>query len=474
MSKLTEWFKDINTMKVPVGEPGAMAQPTVDSSGRPVVHFEPDVVKYLRLAGGGPTAFGEIYRTQPNVRICVNFLARNIAQLGIKGTYKSPGKDDLPAPDHPLIKLLLRPNQRTHRFAFMRDTVSDVCIYDDAFWLKRYVGNRKALFRIPPVYVTLKGGSVLEGPGIYQVDMQNGKGPIDFKPDEIVHFHGYNAHENRFGSSPLEALRGMLNEESAATTSRESYFINGARIPGVIKRPAPESGEDDWSDTARERFLRDWRNNFAGSNNAGYTPILEDGMDFKETAFSPKDSEFIEGREWGLDITATMYNIPLAVLSRKGTSTFASQKEFRKQLYVDTLGPWNAGLEGDIYVQLVPDFGDESLVVEFNIEEKLQGDFEQQAEAFRNAGQVPFMSVNEMRRLRGLPSIEDEDFDVPARPANYRYATDPEEAAAAADEPGASITQLAPAALDDPEAPPVNALDPEEFEEIDAAMEAMR
>ena len=321
--------------------------------------------------------------------------------------------------------------------------------------------------------MTLKGGSVLEGPGIYQVDMQNGKGPIDFKPSEIVHFHGYSAHENRFGTSPLDALRGMLNEESAATTSRESYFVNGARIPGVILRP-PEPEGEEWSDTARTRFLNDWRNNFAGSENAGYTPILEDGMDFKETAFSPKDSEFIEGREWGLDITATMFNIPLAVLSRKGTSTFASQKEFRKQLYVDTLGPWNAGLEGDIYVQLVPDFGDETLFVEFNIEEKLQGDFEQQAEAFKNAGQVPFMAVNEMRRLRGLPPIDDEDFDIPARPLNYRYATDPEEAPAGADQPGASITQLAPAALDDPEAPPVNALDPEEFEEIDAAMEAMR
>lgn len=471
MSKLSDWWKDVSTQKT--GEMSAMAQPTVDSSGRPVVHFDPQTVRYLRLAGGGPTAFGQIYRVQPNVRICVNFLAKNIAQLGIKGSYHLENGEQMPAGNHPLVKLLQKPNQRTHRFAFIRDTVSDLAIYDDAFWMKRYVGQRKALFRIPPVYVTLKGGSILEGPAVYQIDMQNGKGPIDFKPAEIVHFHGYNAHENRYGTSPIEALRGMLNEEEAATVSREAYFTDGARIPGIIERPAEPEGEE-WSDTARKRFLTDWRNNFGGSAKAGSTPILEDGMTYKETAFSPKDSEFIAGREWSLDLCATAYNIPLAVLSRKGTSTFASQKEFRKQLYVDTLGPWNAALEGDMWVQLVPDFGDETLYLEFNIEEKLQGDFEQQSEAFRNAGQVPFMTVNEMRRMRGLPPIDDEDFEVPARPANYRYASDPEDAAAAADEPGASITQLAPAALDDPERTPVNALDPEEFEEIDAAMEALR
>lgn len=473
MSKLTEWWKDISTQKTP-DQIGAMAQPTVDSSGRPVVHFEPEVVRNIRLAGG-PSSYGEIYRRQPNVRICVNFLSRNIGQLGIKGTYKKPGKDDLPAPNHPLVKLLRKPNRRTHRFAFIRDTVSDIAVYDDGFWLKIFVGNNRALFRIPPVYVTLKGGNILEGPAVYQVDLQNGKGPVDYTPDQIVHFHGYNAHDNRFGSSPLEALRSMLEEDDASTIARRSYFRSGARIPGVIERPRPESGEEDWSDTARERFLADWRNNFGGSANAGFTPLLEDDMKFKETAFSPKDSEFIAGRDWGLDLCATAYQIPLAVLSRKGTSTFASQKEFRKQLYVDTLGPWNSGLEGDIWVQLVPDFGDETLFVEFNIEEKLQGDFEQQAEAFRNAGQVPFMAVNEMRRMRGLPPIDDEDFDVPARPANYRYESDVDlaEEAAIQEENVATVTQLDPAALD-PEREPTNALDEGEIEELDAAMEAMR
>lgn len=95
-------------------------------------------------------------------------------------------------------------------------------------------------------------------------------------------------------------------------------------------------------------------------------------------------------------------------------------------VYVDTLGPRMALLEKTINTDLVPVFRDPTLFVEFNIEEKLQGDFESTALAMRAAGQVPYMSVNDMRRMRNLPPIDEEWADLPAKPKNYTYEGDPE------------------------------------------------
>lgn len=405
----------------------AMAQPAFDGNGVPVVHFNPQVVAMVRLAGG-PHALAEVWRSQWTVRICVNFLARNIAPLNIKVLIRDPATGESEQDRlHPMNRLLQRPNPRTSRYELIRDTVTDLGIYDTAFWLKRYaLGNNRQLFRVPVEYCTPRGGDIITGVDHWDIDVHNGQGPFEVAPEDIVVFKGYDPMDTRVGSSVLESLRYVLNEEVAASRYREGFWRNSAGRDGVIERPPAEtSGE--WDEAAKQRFQADWSNRHTGARGAGTTPILEDGMRWREASFSPKDAEFILGREWSLDTAATAYNIPLAMLSRKGSATFASLKEFRKMLYVDTLGPWNAQLESAIWLQLVPDFGNQAtLGVEFNIDEKLQGDFESQAEGLRAAGHVPYMGVNDMRKVRGLPALPGEEWDKPAKPANYEYEGDPD------------------------------------------------
>lgn len=410
-------------------------------TGMPIIEFTPAITQMLRLDGFG-WSLGELYRTQPAVRICVRFLASNIAHLKLKSYRRTAETPDL-LRDHPLPLLLEKPNLRTSGFDLIYGTVSDMAIYDTAYWLKVYSGNAKSLYRIPPAYVAPKGGNILTGPAYYVI--QVGSGIKNVTPDQVVDFKGYNAIDTRIGSSPLEALRAVLLEEVAASAHRAGFWRNAARRDGVIERPAAPAAPA-WDDTARARFREDWQNRTAGSQNAGITPILEDGMKWNPDSFSPKDSEFIAGREFAIDTVATTYSIPLALLSRKGTSTFASLQEFHKMLYVDVLGPWNARIERALWLQLLPDFADPDLYVEFNIEEKLQGDFAEQAAAARNSVQVPYESVNGYRAKRGLPAVGDptdpaNPYNSPARPANYTYG-DQQPAPPAA--PGIPVQQQLP------------------------------
>lgn len=398
---------------------GAVGTGRTDGNGVPIIEFSPQMVEALKLAEGFHN-YGSVYRTSAPVRICVDFLARNIAQLGLK-TYRQVDDRQVPERGHQVSKVLRRPNPRTTRFQLIRGTVSDVAIYDNAYWLKKSAGRSsdrdKLLYRIPSWAVQPKDGNWMTGPDYYRVN--TGGGTADFGPDEIVHFQGYNPIDMRVGVSMLLAMQSVLNEDAEASDHRANFWRNAARQDGVIERPAEAP---KWKPGARERFLTAWRNAYSGKHQAGRTGLLEDGMHFNARSFSPKDSEFIEGREFTLDTVATAYGIPLAVLSRKNTATFASMKEFRTMLYVDCFGPWNAMIEQQIWLQLLPDFEDtDELFVEFNIDEKLQGDFEGQVQALRNGVQVPYISPNIALKLLGLEPIDDPRYDLPARPQNFTY-----------------------------------------------------
>ena len=59
--------------------------------------------------------------------------------------------------------------------------------------------------------------------------------------------------------------------------------------------------------------------------------------------------------------------------------------------------------------------------VEFNLEEKLRGNFEEQAAMQTAAAGGPWMTINEVRAMRNLPAIEGGDDLI--RPLNVTTAT---------------------------------------------------
>ena len=422
----------------------ALSRPTAgpfsgtDGHGTPVVQFSPGAVESVRLFSES-ASLGALYGKHWAVQTVVNYLAWNIAQLNVKVYRRGPDGEREPAQDSPLAVLLNRPNDHTSRFDLIRGTVSDLAIYDNAYWLKRFIGNARQLFRIPPEFVQIVGGDIIRGPGAYRIDANNGNGAAEFKPSEVVHIHGFNALDTRVGYSPLVSLKSLLAEEFQASRHRAGYWANAARREGIIERPLDAPILDE---VGMKRLREGMSGEDAGAANAGKTKVIEEGGHWVDSSFSPRDSEFIPGRQFVFDTVATAYNIPLALLSRSSTPTFASMKEFHKALYVDVLGPWNAMIEQALWLQLIPDFNEDGLYVEMNIEEKLQGDFESQADALRSHVQVPDTSVNDALRIQnrepyGDPNDPANPFNWPAKPSNYTYQ---------GEEPAPAVQQAFPAA----------------------------
>jgi HK97 family phage portal protein len=364
----------------------------------------------VRLSPHLALTYAAIWRSQPAVRTVVGFLARNVAQLGIGVFERVSDTDRSKLSGHPLAVLLERPFPGTkwNRYRLINALMHDLCIYDEAYWLKLKTPDStgRGLWPLRPWQVNAQGPT-WGLPTAYKVGSK-----LEVNPDQMVAFWGYNPDDARNGCSPIETLRQILAEEASATTFREQMWRNGTRASGYIQRPkdAPR-----WSDDARTRFKAGWQAQYTGDGpQTGGTPILEDGMEFVPAGVTPRDAQYVESRKLTREEVATAYHVPPVLVGLLGEgATFSNVRELHKVLYQDTLPPWLEWITQDIETQLLPDLdpgvATGKVYVEFTLEAKLRGSFEEQAGALMAATGAPWMTRAEARARMNLPELDGAD-----------------------------------------------------------------
>ena len=352
--------------------------------------------------------YGLMFATDPNLRIPISFLAGNVAQLGIHVFRRISDTDRVRLADHQLAQWLAKPNPGTTTYRLIEALLGDLGVYQNAYWLKvRYDDDTGAravgLLRLPPEQMWIQGGLL---PSAYVWRSTTTGAELTFAPSEIVAFGGYNPLDPLMGLSHMTTLDRVIREDAAASAHREYYWRNASRHEGVIERPKDSA---KWTPTQKQSFREQWQQRFAGSGNSGSIAVLEDGMSFKPVAFSPKDSEFIQGGKLRREVTAAEYNVPQPSVGILDHATFSNIREQHKQLYQDSLGPTLEMITQEIERQLLIECTDqENIYIEFNIAAKLQGSFEEQANAIRLLVGRPIMTPNEARARLNLPGIKDD------------------------------------------------------------------
>ena len=315
---------------------------------------------------GASASYGAIYRSQPHVRTVVDFLASQMAQLGLHVYRRISDTDRVRVHQHPLARLLRQPNPSTTRYMWVNELVQDWCIYGNAYSVKLRRPNRLELYRVLPTAMTPVGDLV---PRAYVWTLPDGH-TLTLPASEVVHLREYNPEDPIVGLSRLETLRKLLDEQTAALTYMHWFWSNGAKLAGWISRPkdAPR-----WNEQQRKQFGDEWRG-FQGPQNAGKTAVLEDGMAFNPVTATARDSELTAARKLTREEVAAAFHVPPAMLGIMEAQGYGSIREQHKALYQDTLGPVVALIEGEIERQLLVEFSDtEDIYVQANINEKLQG-----------------------------------------------------------------------------------------------------
>lgn len=351
-----------------------------------------------------------LWRSQPHLRTVVSFLARNVAQLGLHAFERDGETDRVRDRTSLLARTLVQPDAQMTAYDLIYALVGDLLLYDRAYW---YVGpssdttrSGTMLRRLPPSWIepVERDAYTVQS---YRASLGNRS--VEIPAEQVLAFTGYSPTDPLRGSPTVESLRDVLREQVEAARYRRQVWRRGGRVSAVLQRPA---GAPPWSDNARERFREDWYAKYTGRGaRAGGTPILEDGMTLNRIDFNAQEQQFVEAAKLSLVTVAAAFHVNPTMIGQNDSANYSNVREFRRMLYGDTLGPMLAQIESRLNAFLLPMLGmdADAHYVEFNIAEKLQGSFEEQAAVMQTLVGAPIMTRNEGRARFNLPQVNDAD-----------------------------------------------------------------
>ena len=353
-----------------------------------------------------------LYNEQPALRSVVSFIADNIAQLPLK-VYTREGENDRRRDRAtPTALLIDRPNANATTHEVVRALVSDVELYGYALLLVVRDAESPsgwAMVNIPAGWVTDK--ETVDGFTVARWQITNpaaGTGPVWVDADSIVCFGTYDPSGPLACSSPVEALKQVLSEQVSAWAFRNAVWKNGGWVSSYISRPLGA----DWSQEARSRFVKSWKERFSGEDgtNTGGTPLLEDGMELKQVSFNAREQQWQEATRLAREDVAAVYHINPALIWHTDGQTYASAKDNARALYADTLAPLLDMIQERFNQFVLPMIGAApTTYVEFDLQAKLNGSFEEQASVIQSSVGAPWMTRNEARARFNMPALDDGD-----------------------------------------------------------------
>lgn len=364
------------------------------------------------LAEFGRQGVEALWRSQPNVRKVVDFIARAIASIPLNTYERVSDTDRRRVNDGPLAATISRPSRQLSPYRFWHGVISDGLLYDRWAVLRAVrEDGTEDLVQIPSWRLRLQTDALRRviaawywvGDGQPDAEVIGGWKELDL--DLLIFDHGYSPRSA--GLSPLATLADVLLETAEAVHYRRQVWENGARVPAWLERPAGAQ----WSPEARERFKASFRAAFTGDGpSAGGVPLLEDGMKLNEfKAFTPQDLADLEGRRLSaIEVASAFHIAPELVGAREGT--YSNVDAFRQMLYRDSLGPYIIAWEGAINALLTPALAyGRNLYVEANVDAKLRGSFQEQAQVMQSATGAPWLTRNEARALQNRPPVDGGD-----------------------------------------------------------------
>ncbi|MEC5185307.1 HK97 family phage portal protein [Cryobacterium sp. MP_3.1] len=355
-----------------------------------------------------------LYATQPNVHVCVDFLGRNVAQLGVHVFERVSETDRQRNRDSNTAKVLARPNPGLTTYRLIRALVSDYVLYDEAWVLIAQTADGWTLRSLAVNAVSILDGD--EELGTLRVRYSGGKGTTVIEQKNLIHLRGWSPYYGTSVSPAVTTLRDTLTLDIHQSIFRIAALKNGGQMGSIISRPA-DSGE--WEKGGRTKFLEGLRAFRSDGASKGGTLLLEDGMTLSQGRFNAKEEQMLELTQLSLEVTARAFHIHPSQLGATGGLSYANVRELRTMTYTETLGPLLAEVVQELVMQLIPrvDPDRTDLYIEFNIKEKLSGTPAEEMAILLSATGRPIFTPNEARAKLNMSDL-DGDADLLATPMN--------------------------------------------------------
>lgn len=203
------------------------------------------------------------------------------------------------------------------------------------------------------------------------------------------------------GLSPLTAYRESVNLGLTSQAFAKTYLENGAKASGAITHP------QKLRDQAYKRLKRTFDETYAGSDNAGKTLILEEGMQYKQFTYpSLLDAQYIDAMKFTVEDIARIFRVPPHMVGALERATNNNIEQQAIDFVVHTLRPWVKRWEAELNRKLLLNSDKRQYFVRFNINALMRGDSAARAEFYNKLYMIGVLNANEIRALENMNAYE--------------------------------------------------------------------
>ncbi|HEX3017820.1 MAG TPA: phage portal protein [Caproicibacter sp.] len=340
------------------------------------------------------------------VYACVRILAEAIAGLPLH-IYRSRsdgGKERVP--QHPLFPLLHdEPNPEMTSFVFRETLMSHLLLWGNAYAqvVRNGRGQVIALYPLLPNKMDVTRSTNGELLYTYYRDADESGikpegGYVTLRRDEVLHIPGL-GFDGLIGYSPIAMAKNAIGMSLATEEYGASFFSNGANPGGVLEHPGVIKDI--------QRVKDSWNSAYQGSSNAHKVAVLEEGMKFQAIGIPPEEAQFLETRKFQIDEIARIFRVPPHMVGDLEKSSFSNIEQQSLEFVKYTLDPWIVRWEQSLQQSLLLPSEKASLMIRFNLDGLLRGDYQSRMQGYSVGIQNGFYSVNDVRQLEDMNLLED-------------------------------------------------------------------
>lgn len=308
--------------------------------------------------------------------------------------------------DHPIARLLRRPNQVQTWFEFARQMWIAYLLRQNAYAaiIRDRRGNPIALIPINPDAVMVleaADGSYFYNVnriGLWQIAMLRDF-PTAIPSEDVLHIRGI-TFNTLVGVSTIGLARDSIGLGMGLEQQASRFVGNGARPSGVLKAPKT------LTEPAVKRLKQSWNDFCSGIQNVGTTAVLEDGVEWVQLQLSSVDLEFMAQRKWQVEDVSRYFRVPLRKLNVSLEKSALKPFEEQQAYVNDCVAPDLDHFEQALHRQLaLPD----DYKIDMDETRLLRADERTRFENHRIGMLTGFLTPNEVRRKEGLPPVEGGD-----------------------------------------------------------------
>lgn len=339
----------------------------------------------------------------PAVQQGVRLISESIATLDACLHREGPdGRETIVAADHPVARVLERPNPWCGESEWKRQIVADYLLWGNGLALvSRVRGETRELHRVDPRSCSIIV-DMISGEPRYSIALQEG-GTREFSYQDVLHLRNVSIDGARglgivnLGNEAI-GLAIVLEQHAARLFSR------GARPGGILEMPGKLTTE------LMVRLRDSFSTIYGGAGNAGRTAILEQGVEFSPQQLASTDAQFLENRKFQILEIARVLNIPAVLLNDLEHATLSNAEHLAQQFLDRTITPILELFE-DAFERtlLTEEERDQGYEIEFDTSNFVRADAEKRFAAYKSGIESGVLLLNEARDREGLPPVEGGD-----------------------------------------------------------------